>query len=57
MKTERFLVIGSNSFSGASFAAGLLQSGAEVMGISRSPEADRVFLPYRWMPHDRFAYT
>ena len=56
MSTERFLVIGSNSFSGASFVAGLLEAGAEVLGISRSPEADAVFLPYRWMPHDRFTF-
>lgn len=45
---ERFCVIGSNSFSGASFAAGALRDGAEVLGISRSPEADPVYLPYRW---------
>ncbi len=36
--------------------AGLLQAGAEVLGISRSPEADPVFLPYQWMPHDRFTF-
>lgn len=56
MATERFLVIGSNSFSGASFVAGLLQAGSEVMGISRSSEADSVFLPYQWIPHDRFTF-
>jgi dTDP-glucose 4,6-dehydratase len=56
MLSERFLVIGSNSFSGASFVAGLLQAGAEVLGTSRSPEADAVFLPYRWMPHERFTF-
>jgi dTDP-glucose 4,6-dehydratase len=56
MNVERFLVIGSNSFSGASFVAGLLEAGAEVMGISRSPEPDAVFLPYRSMTRDRFSF-
>ena len=56
MPNERFLVIGSNSFSGASFVAGALQSGGAVMGISRSAEADPVFLPYQWMPHERFIF-
>jgi len=49
-------VIGSNSFSGASLVAGLLGAGGEVMGISRSPEADDVFLPYKWIAHDRFSF-
>jgi len=48
---EKFLVIGSNSFSGASFIDYLLNEGAEVIGTSRSPEAPRVFLPYRWSQH------
>jgi dTDP-glucose 4,6-dehydratase len=56
MPSQRYLVIGSNSFSGASFAAGLLSAGAEVMGISRSPEADDALLPYKWIPHDRFTF-
>ena len=56
MPNERFLVIGSNCFSGASFVAGVLDGGAEVRGISRSPEAEPVFLPYKWMPHDRFTF-
>jgi dTDP-glucose 4,6-dehydratase len=45
---ERFLVLGSNSFSGASFVAHLLQQGAPVIGVSRSPEPSSAFLPYRW---------
>ena len=53
---ERFCVIGSNSFSGASFVAGALREGAEVLGISRSPEADPVFLPYRWGNAERFTF-
>ncbi len=44
----KILIIGSNSFSGASFAAHSLRKGAEVIGVSRSPEANPVFLPYRW---------
>jgi dTDP-glucose 4,6-dehydratase len=56
MPNERFLVIGSNCFSGASFVAGLLQAGAEVLGTSRSPEPAAVFLPYKWIPHDRFTF-
>jgi dTDP-glucose 4,6-dehydratase len=42
------IVIGSNSFSGASFVDFLLDQGVEVIGTSRSPEAHSVFLPYRW---------
>jgi len=46
----RFLVIGSNSFSGASFVGHLLEQGYEVTGVSRSPEPHPAFLPYRWGP-------
>ncbi|MBI1905647.1 MAG: GDP-mannose 4,6-dehydratase [Rhodocyclales bacterium] len=42
------LVLGSNSFSGASFAAHLLRAGVRVIGASRSPEPREAFLPYRW---------
>lgn len=48
--SERFVVLGSNSFSGASFIAVALSAGAEVLGVSRSPELHPVFLPYRWTP-------
>lgn len=44
----RFIVLGSNSFSGASFAACLLGQNFDVLGISRSPEPARCFLPYQW---------
>lgn len=44
----KVLVIGSNSFSGAEFVSYLLGLGREVVGVSRSPEPDPVFLPYRW---------
>jgi dTDP-glucose 4,6-dehydratase len=45
---EKVLVLGSNSFSGASFADFLLRRGVRVVGVSRSPEPNPVFLPYRW---------
>jgi len=46
--SEKITVIGSNSFSGASFAAYCLSLGMDVLGISRSRELARVFLPYKW---------
>jgi dTDP-glucose 4,6-dehydratase len=49
---SKALLIGSNSFSGASFAAYLLDQGLEVIGTSRSPEPHRAFLPYRWTGRD-----
>jgi dTDP-glucose 4,6-dehydratase len=45
---KRIVVIGSNSFSGASFVSHCLREGWEVLGTSRSAEAHSVFLPYRW---------
>lgn len=47
---ERIAIIGSNSFSGASFARHCLEQGLEVIGTSRSPEPAPCFLPYRWLP-------
>lgn len=44
----KFLVIGSNSFSGAQFVKFLLQQGIEVLGVSRSEELNDVYLPYKW---------
>lgn len=46
--TDRFLVIGSNSFSGSHFIQYLLEQGYDVVGVSRSPELHSVFLPYKW---------
>ena len=43
-----WLVIGSNSFSGASFCGHLLKSGQEVIGTSRSDEIALPFRPYGW---------
>lgn len=58
--SERILVLGSNSFSGASFVEYALACGATVFGASRSPEAHPAFLPYRWTANlkaaDRFQF-
>jgi dTDP-glucose 4,6-dehydratase len=45
---ERFLVLGSNSFSGSHFVRHLLDLGHEVLGASRSEEPSEVFLAHRW---------
>ncbi|MDE3060291.1 MAG: GDP-mannose 4,6-dehydratase [Pseudomonadota bacterium] len=50
---QKIAVIGSNSFSGACFADYALRQGAEVIGISRSPEPHKAFLPYRWSGKDK----
>jgi dTDP-glucose 4,6-dehydratase len=45
---KKVLVIGSNSFSGSDFVDLLLESGDyEVVGVSRSPEKNALFLPYK----------
>jgi len=44
----RFLVLGSNSFSGATFCDFLAQTGHDVLATSRSEEAHVALLPYRW---------
>ena len=46
---DKFVVIGSNSFSGSSFVRFLLENGHEVIGVSRSQEPNDVFLPYKWL--------
>ncbi len=57
MTGDKYLVIGSNSFSGASFTEYLLDRQADVIGISRSAEPHRAFLPYRWSAnHHRFSF-
>ena len=45
---NKFLVIGSNSFSGAQFIKYLLENGNNVIGVSRSNEINDVYLPYKW---------
>ncbi len=56
--SDGFLVIGSNSFSGAHFVRHLIEQGHEVLGVSRSAEPDDVFLPYKWLPDwkERFRF-
>jgi dTDP-glucose 4,6-dehydratase len=49
-------VIGSNSFSGASFVDFAISKGARVIGTSRSDEAIPEFLPYKWHKHDNFTF-
>jgi dTDP-glucose 4,6-dehydratase len=49
----KLAVIGSNSFSGASFIDYALNQGADVIGISRSTEPNVTHLPYRWSGKDR----
>lgn len=46
----RVAVLGSNSFSAASFVDAALAAGHEVLGINRSPEPSLIFLPYRKNP-------
>lgn len=57
--TEKLLVLGSNSFSGAHLVAQALREGCEVVGISRSAEPPAPFRPYRWRdvpPAGRFTF-
>jgi len=51
-QNAKVFVIGSNSFSGASFVKYLLSKGEQVIGCSRSPEPIDALLPYR---HNNFA--
>ena len=53
---NRIVVIGSNSFSGASLIRQALEQGDEILGISRSPENKACLLPYKWSAHDRFQF-
>lgn len=53
---ESIFLIGSNSFSGATFVDYALAKGWAVHGLSRSDEAPDPFLPYKWHPHKNFKY-
>lgn len=48
MSNRRFLIIGSNSFSGSNFVKYLQTLGEQVALISRSQEPVLPFAPYRW---------
>ena len=45
---KKFMVLGSNSFSGSHFCKHLIDEGCEVLATSRSAEFADVFLPYKW---------
>ena len=53
---QTIIIVGSNSFSGATFADFVLQQGARVLGTSRSNEPIDAFLPYKWQDHDNFKF-
>lgn len=44
----KFVVIGSNSFSGSHFVSRLIDEKHQILGFSRSAEYDKVFTPYSW---------
>lgn len=48
MADPKFLVLGSNSFSGATFVDYLAEQGHEVFATSRSDEPHDALLPYKW---------
>lgn len=50
------LIVGSNSFSGASFVDYLLEQGQKVIGTSRSLEPIDAMLPYKWRDHQNFVF-
>src|SRR6201994_2122188 len=49
---EKYLILGSNSFSGATFADFLAAAGHDVIATSRSDEAHQAFLPYKWQKRE-----
>jgi len=53
---DTVFVVGSNSFSGASFVDFALNKGVRVIGISRSVQPISAFLPYKWHTHENFAF-
>jgi dTDP-glucose 4,6-dehydratase len=54
---DKYLVIGSNSFSGSDFIDLLLEDPSkEVIGVSRSPEKSDLFLPYRTKNSPNFKF-
>src|SRR5258708_29440673 len=60
MTGERIFVIGSKSFTGASFIDFALNSGFDIVGSSRSAPPARPFLPYTWkgdVPSERFMFA
>ena len=48
MGDPKFLVLGSNSFSGSTFVDYLAEQGHDVLATSRSDEPHEAMLPYKW---------
>ncbi|MCE7997275.1 MAG: NAD-dependent epimerase/dehydratase family protein [Rhodobiaceae bacterium] len=46
--TGKFLILGANSFSGATFADFVAEQGIGVIATSRSEQSASAFLPYTW---------
>lgn len=53
---QTIFVIGSNSFSGATFVDYALKQGGRVIGTSRSAEPVDALLPYKWHDHSKFQF-
>jgi len=53
---DDIVIIGSNSFAGATFADFAIRMGARVTGIGRSSEPNDVFLPYKWRGIENFSF-
>ncbi len=54
MQIKKVFVLASNSFTGSHFVNYLLENtGAEVIGISRSPEYNTILLPYLYKKKER----
>jgi dTDP-glucose 4,6-dehydratase len=51
-----YLVIGSNCFTGSHIVDAFLERGYSVVGVSRSPEYDDIFLPYRRHSKEQFRF-
>ena len=51
---KKFLVLGSNSFSGSNFINFILNKNCNVVGISRSYEYKKIYLPYKKSSSLRF---
>ena len=51
----KLLVIGSNSFSGSNFVLHALEEGYEVLGVSRSQNLNKTFLPFKWDNSKKFS--
>jgi dTDP-glucose 4,6-dehydratase len=49
---QTFLILGSNSFSGATFCDFLAAKGFRVLATSRSDEPNEAFLPYKWQKRE-----